>query len=852
MNGQPDGCYGADECYDADDCYEAVDILAADFLARYRDGDRPSVDEYSRRHPELSDRIQKMFPLVLSVEKVKLDQQAAGDGSATLAGRSFKRLADFSIVREIGRGGMGIVFEAEQESLGRRVAIKVLPKQCLLDDQALARFHSEAKVAASMHHSNIVPIFGTGETDGTHYLVMQLVKGRSLDKVLADEASQLGDHDIARIGEQVADALAYANASGVLHRDIKPANILIEENGTAQITDFGLARNIGDDPTETHTLSGSLRYMAPERFRGMSDGRSDVYSLGLTLYETLAGRPAFDETDPHQLIESIKNWKPQSLRAIRPDIPADLETIVLKAINFESSQRYASAADMRDDLQRFLSDEPIQARRISPLKRTFRWCRRNPRLATSVAIAATALTIATVASSAGYLLTSMANQRTSNALRQSEQTVSLALQSLDGVVELTSTPRSAISETGLDETEQAGIILNPSPQSAEILESVQPLYERLLEQSPTRPDIVIQMTEASLRLAQIQHQLGRTGNAIETLQSSIQLLSVRGHEAQLAYNDQQRFLARLNNKLGAVYSAEMQFESADQAYEAAIASASSLPSDDTLAQVELVHAHLSLGDPPPQRRREALAATEKRNKAEEHLDKAWEILESFKGSAEKSRTVAILNANIRLAMSRMESDMPVKRSYINEAIEILQNRLRDFPDDTIVRFALVETLADVRVRRDSLSSAQHQRVERRLQQALVVLKPLRNRFPETPIFAVAEMHIWHKLSAVSRLSKDLMLAEEQLLNALKIQTTLVDAWPNSMPHRCWRALLYRSLAELSLQKQDGNQAKQQIENAIKDLDAIDSDSANHPFVLRTKQIIREAQIEIHALIAPDR
>ena len=154
---------------DLSDDFSAIGLLANDFLARYRDGDRPTVDEYARRHPELSSEIHRMLPLVVSVEKVKLDQQTANDGSATLAGRELRRLGDYRIIREIGRGGMGIVFEAEQESLGRRVAIKVLPKQCLLDKEALQQFEREATTAAAMHHSNIVPIFGSGEANGDHY-----------------------------------------------------------------------------------------------------------------------------------------------------------------------------------------------------------------------------------------------------------------------------------------------------------------------------------------------------------------------------------------------------------------------------------------------------------------------------------------------------------------------------------------------------------------------------------------------------------------------------------------------------------------------------------------------------------
>ena len=347
-----------------DDVLEMVDVLASDFIARYRDGDRPTVEEYANRHPELSDSIRRMFPLVASIERIKINEQVGEDGSATLAGRVLSQLGDFRLVREIGRGGMGIVFEAYQESLDRTVAIKVLPKQSLLDDEALERFRTEATTAAAMHHTNIVPIYGTGEHEGSHYLVMQLVDGRSLDTVITS-GTETSCTEAARIGQQVADAIAYSHASGVLHRDIKPANILIEEDGTAQVTDFGLAKNVGAEVTNTRSVSGSLRYMAPERFAGVSDERGDVYGIGLTLYELLAGRPAFDESDTEHLIGSITNPRLQSVQTIRPDVPTDLATIVSKAIHVDPELRYQSAADLRDDLERFLSDEPIHARRIS-------------------------------------------------------------------------------------------------------------------------------------------------------------------------------------------------------------------------------------------------------------------------------------------------------------------------------------------------------------------------------------------------------------------------------------------------------------------------------------------------------
>ena len=187
---------------------------------------------------------------------------------------------------------------------------------------------------------------------------------------------------MARIGVQVADALAYAHAQGILHRDIKPSNLLLDTRGTVWVTDFGLAK-ADDQQNLTHTgdILGTLRYMPPEAFGGKADGRGDVYALGLTLYELLAFRPAFDEKERGRLIKQVTGEAPPPLRKLNPEVPRDLETIVQKAIEREPAHRYATAAELADDLQRFVDDEPIRARRTSYAERLARWGRRNPAVA---------------------------------------------------------------------------------------------------------------------------------------------------------------------------------------------------------------------------------------------------------------------------------------------------------------------------------------------------------------------------------------------------------------------------------------------------------------------------------------
>ena len=468
---------------DSDD--DPLGPIAESFLARIRAGQRPSLTEYAERYPELADRIQAFFPVMVEAEQLVASEgfsntRVAGEGPGP------EQLGDYRITREVGRGGMGIVYEAIQESLGRRVALKVLPRHGRATPKLLERFRREARAAARLHHTNIVPVIGVGEADGVHYYAMQFINGQGLDVVIGelqrlrdgpappasatpgsiqqestatsiawrlltglfagpdgelteapvdptagnpmhpcDPAGPRGDQGdprpvgsgvslasalsgpeewkffrgAARLGMQVAEALAYAHGQGILHRDIKPANLLIDLQSIIWITDFGLAKaEGGDDLTQTGDIVGTLRYMAPERFDGRSDQRSDIYSLGATLYELLTLRPPFRELDRVKLIEQVLHDSPTPPRKLDRYIPRDLETIVLKAMAKEPGQRYTTAAQMAEDLRRFAADRPILARRISAAERTLRWCKRNPMLAGAVGVVAAALVAVTVIS----------------------------------------------------------------------------------------------------------------------------------------------------------------------------------------------------------------------------------------------------------------------------------------------------------------------------------------------------------------------------------------------------------------------------------------------------------------------
>jgi serine/threonine protein kinase/WD40 repeat protein len=399
--------------FDLEDGRDPLEALAEEFLDRMRLGERPAVGEFLARAPERAGELGELLSALLMVEDVKWHADAtsaAGQPGSPGTSPLLDRLGDFRILRELGRGGMGVVYEAEQESLNRHVAIKVLGSLTARSPQIIERFLREAKAAAQLHHSNIVPVFSVGALEGLHYYAMQFIRGLSLDKVLkevrrakdrvpadpaedetathpvlaaATDSDERYARSVARIGLQVAQALEHAHQQGTLHRDIKPSNILLDLHGVAWVTDFGLAKAVEDeDLTRTGDLVGTIRYMAPERFRGLCDGRSDEYSLGLTLYELLALRPALDAADRDGLVYQVSRLEPSRLRSLNPAIPADLETIIHKAIEKQPEHRYDSAAELAEDLRAFLEDRPIAARRVSSTERLTRWARRNPGLAT--------------------------------------------------------------------------------------------------------------------------------------------------------------------------------------------------------------------------------------------------------------------------------------------------------------------------------------------------------------------------------------------------------------------------------------------------------------------------------------
>jgi serine/threonine protein kinase len=428
----------------------ALAELVDDLLSRLRAGESLDADQILAEHAQFASRLRDILPGLRAMCELTTDKdvrrsEIAGDDAANdvLAGV----LGDFRILREIGRGGMGIVYEAIQTSLNRRVALKVLPLAAMLDPRHLQRFKNEAMAAASLDHPNIVEVHAVGCERGVHFYAMRYIEGQTLAAVIDglkcgarsaecgvtstspnDDSAETPNSElrtshsqdtaainalstlrttrpkdfyrlVAELGIQAAEALEHAHQMGIVHRDIKPSNLMLEvrsaecgvrneknselriPNSQLWITDFGLAR-IESDATLTMTgdLLGTLRYMSPEQAEGKSailDHRTDIYSLGITLYELLTLRPAFPADDRQTLLRQIANDEPLLPRKLNSAIPADLETIILKSIAKDPRDRYPSARNLADDFRHYLSQQPLNARRPTLLNRSRRWAARH-------------------------------------------------------------------------------------------------------------------------------------------------------------------------------------------------------------------------------------------------------------------------------------------------------------------------------------------------------------------------------------------------------------------------------------------------------------------------------------------
>lgn len=600
--------------YESLDDDDLLDAVVEEFTAICRTGAAPEPAEFAARFPRIADQLNELLPTIAAIEQTKSSSDPLL--MRGLRGDAPERLGDYRIVREIGRGGMGVVYEAVQESLGRTVALKVLPQQMLADPKRVERFEQEARIAARLHHTNIVPVFGVGFDEGLHYYVMQRIQGEGWDRRLLHSAAKPTAQEAARIGRDAARALQQAHDEGTLHRDVKPGNILIDDHDHVWLTDFGLAQILESDVTATAHVAGTLRYLPPERLHGVSDARGDVYSLGVALFEAVGGRPPFEARSNVELMRLIEHGEPARLRKIDPSIPRDFETIVAKAAAREPRDRYASAAALADDLDRFLQGTPIRAREFGALERAWRWCRRNRLTAMALASAVAALVLLAAVSTVGYWRTTRLNDDLEEAFvreqasrRSAETTSRTALEALDTVFErfapsgswslstsAISTDATADLDGALPAGDVARTVTNVTPQTAAALEELLPFYMRLAAERGDDPRIRRQAASAMHRIGLIQAKVGRFEEARSVWTREAALLAELATEQPAAAGEFALAAAVLDADLGDLERVQDRIPDAKVAYERALDTLENMDAAGHSFEMrrELARVHLAL------------------------------------------------------------------------------------------------------------------------------------------------------------------------------------------------------------------------------------------------------------------
>ena len=933
-----------------------LEVLAAEYAEKMRTGKMTSIDDYVRSYPELESEIRELFPTILALENMKISQAKSFATKATMLPLKLKELGDFEIIREIGRGGMGIVFEALQRSLQRHVALKVLPKAALLDPQQLQRFSREAHIAAKLHHSHLVSLHGAGEHDGYHFLVMELVAGASLDKILPVIAGKLNvkksktandepdpllntqnsgekinlvaeriaeklagplDREptrsdrqqyfrqVAEIGRDAAGAIDYAFEQGVLHRDIKPANLILDDAAHVWVSDFGMARSLeGSDTTRsrdplTKTIGGTFAYMSPESFDGQLTRQSDVYSLGITLYEMLTLQPVDSDKEIGSAIRRLAdttNTLPEP-RKLDPTIPKDLETIVLKAISKRTKDRYQTALLLVDDLQRFLDGRPVTANRTSLLQHTVRWCNRNRLSAALLTSAAALLVLLGVVLATGFYRAQATNTTVKNSLmreihlrKQSQHSLNVATEALDRIYHelvpddlnisayVPSNFGGEVEATSEDQTRSLAV----SMETAAILDDLIDFYQQLANEFEHRGPLAESTIRSLGRIGDIYFYLGDFDQAADRYQMSLEKINANRQHLSTPTNGSVEE-ARILNQLGIVYrrlGADLESISAH------IAALDLLTEDDVAnnfsARFQLARTHYLIGRDdvesaamvaagrighslrtPDLIEREDQDLNEnlgkfrwteseaQRKRKKYHVEKAIEILRKLDQQGQQNSSCQFLMG----CCARELNDPTVDPS------EIFTHLVDRFPGNPHYRYELVETLrAPVSATRDP----QRQRPPRggndaKLKLALGHTDWLVRHYPDVPQYQLSRMHVLHRLGHIynGRFRNDgSALDREKVWQAIEFLTkandqadSLADQWPG-VGNRLWSVVVKASLADALLRNEEMKYAAEVIYDAAKKFEdlvkneTVDKQSVDGEFAENNLEIIRQILLKL--------
>ena len=811
------------------------------------DGDPPPPDRTaSPAEPGDASALESLMPVIQRLERVRKSKAREASAWASLGRDRPEQLGDYRLDGPIGRGGMGVVFEATQLSLGRKVALKILPRGRLRGDER-RRFLREAKTVASLHHTNIVPIYGVGLDEGCHYFVMERLAGVGLDQHLHDRGP-LPPRRVALLGRKAASALRHAHDRGVLHRDIKPSNLIVNDNDDLWVTDFGVSVSIdpkrggeavdgsasGDGATNHGTAihgtttHGTARYMAPEQRRGGGDARSDIYSLGLTLHEMLTGRHAVDDATLARLMDGEPA---RSLPPLPATAPKDLAAIIDRATRPDPDDRYPSAAELTEDLRGFLDDRPVTARPLRWPSRLKRWATRHPAVAASSAVAALSLTtLAVVAATAAGRLRD-ANRRELAARRSAESSLVLAGGVLNDVVDTLAPPADVVAD----------------PASAATLDTILPHYDRLatgLESLGGSSDAVRTTAyRAASAAASMQSRLGRDAEAARRLRDLIDGLD----QQPLPEDERVSRRRRLSIDLATALIRSGRRDEAEPILASTIGALAATVDRSPPETYDLARAHFQAGHfippgmggdsfpppdlmrmadlsddvalPPPTDPVEPEPADEPEDRR--HLRRVVELcrpslpdeppsIDEPPSTVDPRWVRLAAAAHRQLARHARRNPAPEHPDgsepvdHRGRSIELLSAALEHHPDNETLRYELATTLAETNPRR--LHEADES-TESQLRQALELFRRLNDAHPDVAAFRSGRLHTAFKLARVLHFSRgphsrgfhargpDAFDPDEELSvsdldrEALRLQKELLRSRPDSKAYQAWLAVI---------------------------------------------------------------
>jgi serine/threonine protein kinase len=905
------------------DAFEQVVNQICDAI---QDGQPVDIESLAVAYPGIAAQLRSLYPTLLAIATLEPSACSPAGNINEADHRDNEKLGDFHIVRQIGRGGMGVVYEARQLSIHRAVALKILPLASLVDGRALQRFKNEVAAIATLEHPNIVSVYAIGEERGIHYYAMQLVRGQSLAAVIralrsqaetegsvtgaaiqqvvsdlqhasgkTNEQSGMDDRlsetagvetraggrsttdvakktdaritdqtyfrNVTRLTIQAADALQHAHDQGIVHRDVKPGNLLLDTHGTLFVTDFGLARiETVAGVTVTGDVLGTLRYMSPEQVlakRVVIDHRTDVYSLGATLYELLTLQPLWSGDDKAGLIRQISFEEPLRPQRLNPAIPSDLETIVLKAISKNPADRYQSAQEFADDLQCLLEHKPIRARRPTLAQRINKWTRRHPNLVAATLFFLLIVTLGSVVSTA---LITNANSRTRKALAQSEN-------SLDRVIDAVNTLLWRVGESQLEDvpgTEQL---------RRELLNDAMEICNSLIDSEDESPRARLRGIEALSSLGSIQTDLGDDESAGKTLKLAITRLEdwLEQHPNHPSAAKARYSKAVTYINLGSHYSDLSDYQRASQMYERGFELQQDLPANlpqvdtagnqllrgVTYANYATVLNHLNQDRAACEACQQAinlfeqlidnepgnasyrvylgfaysrLAASHKtlneRDLAARYFERAVNLLRQW-GDQSRNRVwsrsiLGTVCENYALLLANDDRDRARSLLLASEsAFSRLHRQFPDYPDYQSSLAGCYKHLADI-----DRELGKHAAAVDNLEHSLPLRRDLVQRFPDRPDYRSALATTLLSYVVVLDLVNNKQAAEAAHAESIQIFEQLVEEHPEIPDYRFYLAReYYNSAVVLDLQGQQAK-ADQVLEKAVSISDPLLTDFPN--------------------------